>query len=173
MIEVINNLSDVSNLVMAITSVVNLIIVIVIFKIEKSESTKKSLYERKDSWYNVLGLKDLTISFSNNLNILKEESLKFFKKEISQTVYVKKYKDLDDQFLKYKNEYLTIVDCVDESLTGELTEKFQQIQDDLYDIVVLMFGDSKVKAKTNEQDIIIKFDNIRKRIIKMSVGINR
>lgn len=164
--------SDISNFVMAIASVLNLIIVIWIFKRESTESKNKIKYDKKDSWYSSLGLKDLTVSFSNKMNDLKDKSLEFFNDEINQNEYIKVYKQLDDDFLKYKNEYLTIVDCIDQSLTQKLTKEFQQIQDDLYNIVTIMLGDKTLKSNSNSQDIIIKFDEIRKKIIKMSININ-
>ena len=64
------------------------------------------------------------------------------------------------------------MDCVDNSLTSKLTEEFQLIQDELYKIVSLMLGDKSLKTNSNPQDIIIKFDEIRKKIIKMSININ-
>lgn len=166
------NISDISNIVMAIASVLNLIIVIWIFKKESNESKNKAKYDKKDSWYNSLGLKNLTVSFSNEINDLKNNSLEFFNDKMKQDEYIKTYKQIDDDFLKYKNEYLTIVDCVDQSLTKNLTEEFQQIQDDLYGIVTVMLGDKTLKSVSNPQDIIIKFDEIRKKIIKMSININ-
>ena len=92
--------------------------------------------------------------------------------EAKASAYIKIYKKADDDFLQYKNEYLTIVDCVDNSLTSKLTEEFQLIQDELYKIVSLMLGDKSLKTNSNPQDIIIKFDEIRKKIIKMSININ-
>lgn len=166
------NISDISNIVMAIASVLNLIIVVWIFKKERTESKNKVEYDKKDSWYSSLGLKDLTVSFSNKMNGLKNNSLEFFNDGMSQDDYIKVYKQVDDEFLKYKNEYLTIVDCVDQSLTQKLTKEFQQIQDDLYNIVTIMLGDKTLKSNSNSQNIIIKFDEIRKKIIKMSININ-
>lgn len=167
------NISDIANIVMAIASVVNLIIVIWIFKKERKEAKSKITYDKKDNWYNSLGLKDLTIDFSNKINGLKNDSLKFFNDNINQDEYIKIYKKVDDEFLQYKNEYLTIVDCVDDSLTNKLTEEFQQIQDELYKLVSIMLGDKSLKTNSNQQDIIIKFDDIRKKIIKMSININK
>lgn len=162
------NISDIANIVMAIASVANLIIVIWIFNKERKETKNKISYDKKDSWYSSLGLKDLTISFSNKVNDLKNDSLDFFNSKIKQDEYIKIYKRVDDEFLQYKNEYLTIVDCVDNSLTNKLTEEFQQIQDELYKLVSIMLGDKSLKTNSNPQDIIIKFDDIRKKIIKMS-----
>lgn len=167
------NISDIANIVMAIASVVNLIIVIWIFKKERKEAKSKITYDKKDNWYSSLGLKDITISFSNKVNDLKNDSLKFFNNKIKQDEYIKIYKKVDDEFLQYKNEYLTIVDCVDNSLTNKLTEEFQQIQDELYKLVSIMLGDKSLKTNSNPQDIIIKFDDIRKKIIKMSININK
>lgn len=166
------NISDIANIVMAIASVANLIIVIWIFKKERKEAKSKITYDKRDNWYNSLGLKDLTISFSNKINDLKNKSIEFFNDNIEQEEYIKIYKKADDDFLQYKNEYLTIVDCVDNSLTSKLTEEFQLIQDELYKIVSLMLGDKSLKTNSNPQDIIIKFDEIRKKIIKMSININ-
>ena len=166
------NISDIANIVMAIASVANLIIVIWIFKKERKETKSKITYDKRDNWYNSLGLKDLTISFSNKINDLKNKSIEFFNDNIEQEEYIKIYKKADDDFLQYKNEYLTIVDCVDNSLTSKLTEEFQLIQDELYKIVSLMLGDKSLKTNSNPQDIIIKFDEIRKKIIKMSININ-
>lgn len=165
------NISDIANIVMAIASVANLIIVIWIFNKERKETKNKISYDKKDSWYSSLGLKDLTISFSNKVNDLKNDSLDFFNSKIKQDEYIKIYKRVDDEFLQYKNEYLTIVDCVDNSLTNKLTEEFQQIQDELYKLVSIMLGDKSLKTNSNPQDIIIKFDDIRKKIIKMSIKI--
>ena len=172
-IKCVVNSSDISNTVMAIASVVNLFVIIWIFLKERAESRKKIAYDKRDRWYNSLGLNDLTTNFSNKINELKEKSIGFFKDEIKQQEYIKIYKNFDNDFLKYKNEYLTIVDCVDSKLTNRLTEDFQQIQDDLYKIVSIMLGDKNLMSNSNPQDIIIKFDNIRKSIIKMSININK
>ena len=72
------NISDIANIVMAIASVANLIIVIWIFKKERKEAKSKITYDKRDNWYNSLGLKDLTISFSNKINDLKNKSIEFF-----------------------------------------------------------------------------------------------
>ena len=164
---------DKSNSVMAIASVANLFVIIWIFLKERAESRKKIAYDKRDMWYKSLGLNDLTTNFSNEINKLKEKSLSFFKDEMEQQEYIKIYKNFDNEFLKYKNEYLTIVDCVDSKLTNKLTEEFQQIQDELYKIVSVMLGDKNLMANSNPQEIIINFDNIRKSIIKMSININK
>lgn len=166
------NISDIANIVMAIASVLNLIIVIWIFKKEAKEAKNKIKYDKRDTWYTSLGLKDLTVSFSNQINELKNKSIDFFEDKLEQEQYITLYKKVDDDFLKYKNEYLTIVDCVDDSLTDKITKDFQQIQDDLYNIVSLMLGDKNLKSSSNAQEIIIEFDKVRKKILKMSVNIN-
>lgn len=166
------NISDIANIVMAIASVLNLIIVIWIFKKETKEAKNKIKYDKRDTWYTSLGLKDLTVSFSNQINELKNRSIDFFEDKLEQEQYITLYKKVDDDFLKYKNEYLTIVDCVDDSLTDKITKDFQQIQDDLYNIVSLMLGDKNLKSSSNAQEIIIEFDKVRKKILKMSINTN-
>ena len=166
------NVSDVANIVMAIASIVNLFVVIWIFFKERNDANKKNKKDKKDVWYDSLGLKEITISFSNQINELKNKSIEFLDDKIDQEQYVKLYKQVDEDFLKYKNEYLTIIDCIDENLTSKLTEEFQQIQDDLYKIVSLMLGDKNLNSNCNTQEIIIEFDKVRKKIIKMSVNIN-
>ena len=99
------DLSDKSNFVMAITSILNIFVIIWIFFKERAESRIKAEHEKKDRQYNSLGLNDLTIAFSNKINDLKESSLQFFKDEIEQKEYVNLYKGVDNDFLKYKNEY--------------------------------------------------------------------
>lgn len=165
------SISDTANIVMAIASVLNLIIVVWIFMKERKEEERKNIKNKKHDWYNSLGLKDLTIAFSKEIDSLKNNSIKYFNGELNQEEYKKIYKKADDDFLKYKSEYLTIIDCVDNSLTKKLTEDFQKIQDDLYNIVINMCGDISLKSNSNLHDITIKFDNIRKQILKMSINI--
>lgn len=172
------NISDIANITMAIASVfsliisiANVIVIIWIFFKERNDSKEKQIHERKENWYNSLGLKDITISFSSKINELKEQSISFFNNSIEQDDYIKMYKNVDGDFLKFKNEYLTIVDCIDDSLTQKLTEEFMQIQDDLYNMVSIMVGNKTINSKLNSQDIIIQFDDIRKKIIKMSIDI--
>ena len=164
-------ISSISNVVMAIASVLNLGIVVWIFCKERSETKNKEEYEKKNNWYSSLGLKDLTISFSNKIETLKNDSLKFLNNELKQDEYICLSKKVDDDFLKYKNEYLSIIDCIDGLMCNKLSIEFYQIQDDLYKIVSIMLGEKLLKGSKNSQSIIIQFDEIKKKIIKMTINI--
>lgn len=166
-----NCISNISNAIMAIASVLNLIIVVLIFFKERRDIKNKEEYERKNNWYSSLGLRDLTISFSNKIETLKTDSLKFLANELKQTEYINLSKKVDDDFLRYKNEYLSIIDCIDGSIYNKLLLEFNQIQDDLYKIVSIMLGEKLLQGKRNVQAIIIQFDEIKKKIIKMTISI--
>ena len=73
--------------------------------------------------------------------------------------------------LKYKNEYITIVDCLNPELVKEITEEFQKIQDKLYNSMTKFIGDKNMNGNINSQEINISIDDIRKQIIKMSIRI--
>lgn len=174
-----NNISDIANIVMAIASVISLIVSIInvlvvvwIFKKERKDSKDEYKHAQKENWYNSLGIKNITVTFSEKINELKNLSIDYFNNKVVQDEYIKAYKQLDEEFLKYKNEFLTFVDCVDGPLQErEISNEFEQIQDDLYKLVTLMLGDKTLKSISSSQDIIIKFDDIRKKIIKMSIAI--
>ena len=162
---------DWANIVMAIASVLNIIIVIWIFKREQNNNKSKAEKDEKKTWYNLLGIQKMTTNFSDKVIVLKDKTFDFYSNKINQESYIKEYKKLEDELLKYKNEYVTIVDCLNPELVNEITEEFQEIQDKLYDLMIKFIGDKNMNGNISTQEINISFDEIRKQIIKMSIRI--
>lgn len=162
---------DWANIVMAIASVLNIIIVIYIFKKEQTNNKNKEIKDEKKTWYNLLGIQEMTTNFSNKVLVLKDKTFDFYSNNINQELYVNEYKIVEDELLKYKNEYITIVDCLNPELVNEITEEFQEIQDKLYDLMTKFVGDKNMNGNISNQEINISFDDIRKQIIKMSIRI--
>lgn len=169
---IFNNDVDLTNIVMAVTSVLNLIIIVIIFKNEQAANKKKEKRDEKKSWYNLLGIQEMTVTISKELDDLKEKAILFHDgSSISQDEIISINKSFEDKFLKYKNEYLTIVDCLDSNVVSKLTSEFQSIQDELYAIMQFIIGDKAMGCKTNSQDIIIKYNKLRKQLVKMSINL--
>lgn len=163
------SISDIANTIMAIASVVNLIIVIWIFFKERKATDGKKEHDRKESWYDSLGLKEITINFSKEIDKLKELSLKFNENNLTPEEYTKCFKETEEIFLKFKNEYITIIECIDNNL--DFTENFQQIQDKLINMCASIVGCKNLKTNINKQEINIKFDAIKKEVITMTIEV--
>ncbi len=175
---VINSKNDITNIIMAAASVLSLIIssinigvVIYIFKKEQKNVIEKNKSEKNKNWYTMLGIQEMTTAFSNKLNNLKEDTIKFYEDKLTQENILEKYKKVENELLLYKDEYITIVECLDSKKANELSEEFRTIQDDLYQIMIESVGDKAINTTTNIQQINIKFNNVRKKIIKMTIGI--
>ena len=169
---IFNNNIDWANIVMAVTSILNIIIIVVIFKNEQSANNKKEKRDEKKSWYNLLGIQEMTVTISKELDDLKEKAILFHDgSSISQDEILSINKSFEDKLLKYKNEYLTIVDCLDSKTVCSLTSEFQIIQDELYSIMQFIIGEKAMGCKTNSQDIIIRYNNLRKQLVKMSINL--
>lgn len=162
---------DWSNIVMAIASVLNLIIIIKIFFSERSTNKKKEEKIQKKSWYGLFGIENLTIQLSKEINFLKEKTADFYSGKLTQEDYKTNFKEVENKLLEYKNEFLTIVDCINPEMVNSLTDEFGVIQDLLYDLLVKCIGDKNTDNKISSQERIIYIDKVRKRIIKMSVKI--
>lgn len=175
---VVDNEVDIANIVMAIASVISFIIsainigvVIWIFKKEQNYDENKNTLEKRKNWYTMLGIQEMTTNFSNKLNQLKTETINFYNDVLTQQEIMQKYKEVENELLLYKDEYITIVECLDSEKAAILGEEFRIIQDDLYKIMTESIGDKAMNSSNNSQQINIMFNDIRKKIIKMTIGI--
>ena len=163
--------SIIANIVMAVASVANLIIIICIFKKEQQNNNKKEIKDEKKSWYDSLGMRKLTSNISDLFLELKSITFDFYNDKIDQEEYKCQYKDIENKLLLFKNEYLTIVDCLNSEKTSCIREIFHTIQDQLYKLMTNYIGDKNINQKNSFQKINIDFDDLRKEIIKISINI--
>lgn len=168
---IVNQNMDWTNIVVAITSVLNIFAVIYIFISEKKANSKKEEKNNKKSWYTMFGVQEKTVELSNIINDLKEKIFKFYNSEIEQNDLKEEFKMVENELLKYKNDFLTITDCIDPNVTIRLTNEFNNIQDYIYRLLIKYIGDKNADCRVSQQEIVINIDDIRKKIIKISLKI--
>lgn len=129
-----SNFDNATNIITLIVSILNLIFIVLFYVRDKKEHKKEKNRDYKNSWFNMVNVKERIKNLNNIINNVKDFSLKILENEEDslekrKELMQKSLEKLNGEFVNEKNSFTYLLRCIDDEKNQQLCKLYNDFQD--------------------------------------------